>query len=165
MIMEYDEKDICKKCGNKLKSNKIKYEYFHDGGMYEDSYRQVDRNFAKKVGLDFYCNNCYDNIGNSDINEIIKQAYDFLEVDLKNAINEVREHFEEKMKQLLEIQVYIEKGLDFLKDKDTLSELTKDELKYLLEYCSIYEPNYQKIKVGFSPFILRSEVRALLEAK
>lgn len=159
--MYYDEKDKCEKCGKQLKSEIINYDFAHDGGIYNSSYKKVDRQFAKEVGLGFYCNDCYSKIGNSKISEIIENANTYLQNDITSAIDEVTKHYEDKIKQLKEIQKYIEDGISFLTKKNTISELTKEEINYLLKRCYIYEPAHQRIQNGFCPFSLSSEVRIL----
>jgi len=50
-----------------------------------------------------------------------------------------------------------------IKDKNILSELSKEELEYLLQYNYIYNAYCQDIAIGFCPFELRTEVRKLFE--
>ena len=159
-MLQYDENTRCLKCEKDLEYKIINYEYTHDGGIYENSYKQVDRQFAKKVGFGFYCN---DSIKDGNIKSIIEDANKYLENDLAEAIDKVRSHYENKINQLNSIKDYIEKGIELIKDKNILSELSKEELEYLLQYNYIYNAYCQDIAIGFCPFELRTEVRKLFE--
>lgn len=163
--MYYDEKDICEKCGDALKSHMIEYEYMHDMGLYEDEYKKVDRNYAKQVGLDFYCNDCYNKIGKGNVDGIISEAVEFLNKDLANAIIDVEEHYKQKMQKLMDIRKYINKCLSLLEEKAYLSELSKDEMEFLTKINHIYQPNYQTIEIGFCPFKQYSEVVEMYNQK
>lgn len=163
--MYYNENDICQKCGKKLESRTIEYEYAHDGGIYSDSYRKVDENLAKNVGLGFYCNDCYSSIGSSDTDVVIKRAEEFLNKEIVDAMNDVENHYKLKIQELNNVKSYIEGCIQFLKSKNRLSELTKEELKLLTNRCYIYQPNYQGIQVGFCYFEQCSEVDELYKLK
>lgn len=161
----YDDKDVCKKCGKKLESHMISYTDFHDGGMFEYTYKEVDRNFAHKVGIDFYCNDCYDNIGNSATSEIVHEAINFLNNELKEAFYDVEQHYENKINQLNQVKKYIENGIKILNDKNKLSDLSDEELLYLLSTSYIHQPNYQDIRIGFCKYKLCSEVSELFKIR
>lgn len=160
-MLQYDEKDICKKCGKKLKSHIVNYDYYHDYSHSVESYKKVDRSFAKKVGLDFYCNDCYENIGDNSVDDIIEIAENFLGHDLFMGAMQVEKIYKQKIKELNEIKQYIENCISFLKNKNKLSDLTKEEMELLLKTNYVYMPAYQDIKVGFCRFEQYSEVKEL----
>jgi len=143
----------------------VEYKYAHDGGFYDDSYRKVDENLAKKVGFNYYCNDCYSNIGEGNTDAVIKGAEEFLNKNIVNAMNDVENHYKLKIQELNNVKLYIESCIQFLKNKNKLSELTKEELKFLTNQCYIYQPNYQSIQIGFCPFKQYSEVNELYKIK
>lgn len=164
-MVHYNEDDICGKCNKQLETEVVKYNDYHDGGCYEESYIRVKRDSAKQVGLRFYCNDCYNKIGNSKTNEIINDANKFINIDINSAVIEVQQQYDMKMNQLKELRQYIENGILFLKDYNTISELSEEELRYITKHHYLYKPNYQAIKIGFCTFDSYSEVMELINIK
>jgi hypothetical protein len=165
-MREYDEKCCCIKCGKQLPYYNHEYTHYHDLAAETDVVKRVDRKYAKEVGHgDFYCNECYEKIPDSSITSIIESAIKFINEDVPKAITEVNCAFQDKLNNIKKLHDYVQKGIDFLLDNHKLSDLSNEELSYILQYCYLYQPVHQDIKPGFCSFKLATEVREMLKIR
>lgn len=157
-----DENNICMKCGKQLKSYQKEYHDYHDGGCYKESYRKVDETYCKRVGLNFYCNDCYADIKNTTTKEIVEEAKSFIEKNLAEGKKEIEERYQKKMKEMLEVEEYVRECISFLEKKERIGELSVDEMELLMKRNYIYRPAHQDIENGFCCFESSDEVQVLL---
>ena len=147
-----DEKTKCGKCGVDLPYDIIKYNDYSDYALSIEEYKMVDRKFATKVGLDFYCNDCYDSLDKILTSEIIDSSIEYINHDLQDAFDELKKDYEEKLNKLNELKQNILDLNSMIANKEFLNELDLEIIEKLNEFPSIYRPTYQDIEIGYPSF-------------
>lgn len=166
-MVRYDEKGICLKCEKELKRTMVEYTDYHDGGSYDESYLRVDRNEAHEVSLGFYCNECYDLVGQEEVTQILEYSQAFLNTTLVKIEDEVNEFYKKKLNEIKNVRDYILKANEILKNKKTLDNMTNDELEFIINRNSIgiYNPIHTEIKEGFIWFPNMQDVDIILNKR
>ena len=160
--MMRNEPEKCYKCEKKFTRHEVDYNDYHDGGVYEDSYLRIDRNECKLVdGNWFYCNECYDDIGNTVIQDAIESGKSFIKKELKEAYRQLEEDYNKKIDDLNNVYSYILDCIEMLDEKESYRDLTKEEAESILKYVSVYNATYRPVEVGYPVFKTRSELKEL----
>lgn len=161
--MRYDDKTKCSKCGADLKYIVIDDTYTHDGGVYDSCYRYALPQYSKEVGLDRYCNHCYENIGTDSVKDLIEIGNKYLENELTKAEEELYEFYKNKKEQLEGIRQHTLSVIERLENFEKVKDVDADTLNDLLQTSELYMHTRQEIRVGFPPCRQKSEIRELLK--
>ena len=159
--MPYDENTSCRKCGKKLPYSDIDYTYSHGGGLHNDTYKKVDMKFAKEVGLDILCNECYDKIDRDSFLDMIDSGNNFLD-EINAAKQDIEDFYKKKMDQLNEMGKLVLDILKSSKDKSTISEFSDDELRKINTTAYLYMSCYRNIRVGYPHFYGKPYINDLI---